>query len=653
MPPPIRRTGPGTPTAPTNTTPTTPTNTPVATPTPGRGWTPATPGTIRTPADGFGGPARTTTGSGAQIPLADQLFLSQSGHFVSRSGQDRPVTALEQGETLFRAAQLAESGKDLFGDPRITLEQKTAALSSLKAAFSQANPSNPQSGGFQNADQALQTRASAAPLMVDLAKSLDPAKPADKALQGEVVSAYLELLQTEPHGLNRNFMIYDLDRAKGQLPDEVRPAIDGLMREVAPLTPPYDQWFKDGNTKLRLEYYVGDGFWDEELRAYEQNGFARKDNPDGTVTLSRRYAHQRELNDGSRERIETNVELVMHNGPQGMFQKMNDPKVHGVIYSGHANYGREVPSHLSGATDQNGAKVFFGLQCGGKGVHNALLERFPDLHVVSSKNSSYGYQDRSTVLNALEGISKRLPWSQISVKNSSSNSDNYYFPSDTLISRRAVDRDRDGKVDSWDRVVNYNTFPPQQDIERQLTPSDPGRPADQLDGRALHGAILRFHRMAGYNEWAEGQKDQGVLNAGFFEGKRQDPLYRLTEVRGEDGQNVYKLQVNSQYGHANEEVLGAALHYELGRTFAQRAGLSGSDAKAAGLLMAAKALDVDTGYEDEAAWKALLRYAGLPERVSFSDAMHANHANEHYSAGASDTLRAFKQSLSSAGIAIE
>jgi hypothetical protein len=403
---------------------------------------------------------------------------------------------------------------------------------------------------------------------------------------------------------------------------------------------------------MKVDYYAGDGFWEEEINAYVSQGFTRKDNADGTVSLTRHYDAERPQNDGPALKFQTDVELVMHNGPQGMFDHMNDPSVSAVVYSGHANYGREVPSHLPNAPDMKGGKAFFALQCGGKGVHDALLEHYPDLQVVASKNSSYGYQDRATFMNALDGISKRLPWSQISTQNGSRNSENYYFPSDTLISRRAQDRDHDGNVDAWDRVLNVNPFHPEAEIAAQLTPKSPGRRADELDGRAVTGAMLRFWRMAGYSEWAKDWENQGVLTKGFYDGKKTDPLFRTTEVSGEDGQKVLQVQVNSQYAHASEEVLGAAMHYELGRMAAKRGGLNDGDAKAAGLLMAAKALDIDTAYNDEDAWKVLLKYAALPAGISYQDAMSANHGNETYPAGSSGTLATFKRSLQAKGIAL-
>ncbi|MBN2360319.1 MAG: hypothetical protein JXR83_12775, partial [Deltaproteobacteria bacterium] len=504
--------------------------------------------------------------------------------------------------------------------------------------------------GYQTKEQALQVRSSAAPLILDLAKSCDPAQPDQKALREEAIGQYLRLLETEPNGANRNFMIYDLARARSEMP-EVRPVADRLMNEVAPLKPPYDNWFKDGDKKVRVDYHVGGGFWDEERDYYKGQGFTEKENRDGTVTLSKTFVDEKRLADGSLERVETPVEMVMHNGTSDMFKKMDDPSVHMVVYSGHANYGREVPSHVADGTPLRGGKVFCGFQCGGKGTQNAVADKYPDLQHVQSKNSSYGYQDRRTMMNVLEGISRRESWASIGKTNQDSNSSNYYFPSDAYINKRALDRDRDGKVDDLDRVVNYNHFRPEAPIETQLTPRDPGKPADQLDGQALHNSILRFHRLAGYNSWLHDHKDQKVLNDGYFEGGPADPLYRLSQERGADGSEVYRLQVNQQYAHASEEVLGAALHFELGRRFAAEQGLDDKDAKLAGLAMAAKALDVDNGYHEQAAFKALLKHAGLPPEIDYYDAIGACHSDEDNDAGSPVVLDKLKQTLRAKNIA--
>lgn len=593
-------------------------------------------------------PPPPTTATSREVKLGSDgsgdLFLSARGAFVGRAGQETPANAIEQGDALFRAAQLSEHGRNLFASDGVSLEQKRAALTALTGAFEGAAGADFARAGYQTKEQAQQARASAAPLILDLARSCDPSKPEQKALRDEAVSQYLQLLGTEPNGANRNFMIYDLDRAKSAMP-EVRPVADRLMNEVAPLKPPYDSWFKDGNKKVRVDYHVGSGFWDEERNYYKSQGFTEKENRDGTTTLSKTFVDEKRLPDGRTERTETPVELVMHDGTSDMFKKMDDPNVHMVVYSGHANYGREVPSHVAGGTPQRGDKVFAGFQCGGKGTQNAVADKYPDLQHVQSKNSSYGYQDRQTMMNMLEGISRRESWASISSTNQDHNSSNYYFPSDAYINKRALDRDRDGRVDDLDRVVNYNHFRPEAPVETQLTPADPGKPAAQLDGQALHNSVLRFHRMAGYNSWLHDYKDQQVLNDGYFDGSATDPLYRLNQERGADGADIYRVQVNKQYAHANEEMLGAALHYELGRRFAADKGLDEKEAKLAGLAMATKALDVDNGSNEREAFNALLKYAGLPAAIDYYDMISACHSDEHNDAGSPTVLAKMKETL--------
>lgn len=578
------------------------------------------------------------------VPLTEDggLFLSKTGNLVREAGLDRPRSAVELGDGLFRAAMLAEDGQNIFASPKITLEQKGLALASLVAAFNSANADLPAAGGFQRREQALQVRACAAPLILDLAGTLSAAKPAEAELQRRALDQYLKLLESEKHGLARNFMIFDLDRSKAALPADVRPLVAGLMNEVAPSKPFYDDWFKNGNNTVRVDYHVGNGFWEEETAFYIGQGFARRDNPDGTMTLSKKMVENG---------VETNFELKMYNGPGAIFRKMNDPNTHIVVYSGHANYGRTVSSRLGAGAPQIGNKVFFGLQCGGKGVHNEILEKYPSLQVVQSKNSSYGHQDRWTLLNSLVGISKRAGWEEISRQNIRENSDNYYFPTDTLVKKRAEDQDGDGIADAWDRVVSYNRFSAHGSVGEELSPRDPGHDARELDGRNLEGALNRFLRIAGYNEWNEGLQNQRVLTDGFYNGKAEDPALKLDAVQEADG-TIYRVRINKHYAHASEETLGALLCYEVGRAECARQGLSAADAKGAALLMTAKCLDVDDGNLDQEIWKALLAYAKLPAGISFSDALGSAKEDHDMSAGTARTLESLRGKLRARNIAL-
>jgi hypothetical protein len=115
-------------------------------------------------------------------------------------------------------------------------------------------------------------------------------------------------------------------------------------------------------------------------------------------------------------------------------------------------------------------------------------------------------------------------------------------------------------------------------VTEGLTARDPQKPAASLDGRAIHGALSRFHRLAGYNEWAEELQDQRFINHGWFEGKVNDPLLRAKELPGP----LFRVDVNKCYAHASEETLGAAAHFELGRFCGKRAGSATRRRKAPG-----------------------------------------------------------------------
>lgn len=577
-----------------------------------------------------------------EVKLADDgsLFLSPTGYLVTKAGQAQPPTAIEMGDALYQAAnRYAERDINLYAKAGITTEHKALSLTALHLAFNSTLNQVPVAGGFQNEQQRLQLRSCVAPLILDLAVSTSNTA-SGKALKTRALQVYFDALKQETNAQNRNFMIYDLDRKKAQLPAEVRPVISDLMKEVAQTDPPYEKWFANGNNKLVIDYNVGAGFWEEETQFWIEQGFARRDNPDGSMTLSKALE-----SDGKK----TNFELVMRNSPDGMFQKMNDPNVHVVVYSGHANYGRHVLNRIQAGKPLEGAKVFFGLQCGGKYVHNAILEKYDGLQVVQSKNSSYGHQDRYTLLHAMEGFTKRQSWAQIADKNERENSDNYYFPHSALVRKKAEDRDHDGIVDAWDRVVQHNTFKPQAGIDRELTAQDPGVAAERIDGRGLSAALQRVLRVAGYNDYAEDLQNQRVITNGFVEGGARAPLLEIGKARDADGP-LQVVTVNKFYAHASESSFGAVLSYTIGQQAALAAGAAPDLAKANGLVMAAKCLDIDTSQVDQQIWQGLIKFQGLPAGLRMEDALAAAKADEHMTAGTRATVRGYLDRLKAGGV---
>lgn len=569
------------------------------------------------------GPAPVTVAA-EQNPRAlyGDIQLTGRGDLVSTSGASlvRMLSTLanvsEQDTNPFRQGLTAAQQKGLFD----LLQQALVAPQQSQA------PGTPE--------QVLQ--ASAAVLLLDLARAT-----ADPVLKSEIIKAYGHGLE-QAGGVNRRFMILDLERVAPELGPDARRLSHAHIAEVAPSAPPYASWFANGNDTVRVHYYVGAGFWDEESRDYAAHGWSVSDQADGTRLMKKSITFEPEQGPA----VKTHFEVVMHNGSSALFSKMNDPAVQMVVYSGHASYGRHVPQQLGAGTDLVGDKVFMGLQCGGKGTQDPVADKYPELIQIQTKNSSYGYQDRATFRAVIDGIAHRSDWAG-ALKGRSFN---YYGPADRLSNERALDRDQDGRADLLDRVASHGLErPAARAVKDQLTPVATATAAQDLDGTALHAVVLRLHRMLGYTDYADHLQDQTVLDDGFYDGGVQDPLLRVDERKGPDGAPQYRLSVNKAYAGASEEVLGAAIHFELGRRFAALPGhYSPQEATAAGLLMATKALKVDNDTHDTEAFDALTRYAGI-EGVSLRDARRA-HAADDDSAGNRAQIDALLKELGARGV---
>lgn len=549
---------------------------------------------------------------------------------ISARGELKGAAGVDLGQLLANLAHVSEQDSNPF-DSKLTRIQKKGLFDQLAKAV--LAPSQSQAPGAR--EQTLQ--ASAAVLLLDLARVTT-----DPDLKSEIVKAYAHGLENSS-GVNRRFMILDLERIAPELGSDAVRLLKENIAEVAPTAPPYASWFADGNETVRVDYYVGSGFWGEEAADYANSGFKLTEQPDGTRLLEKTVTFEPE--DGPA--IKTKFEITMHNGDAELFTKMNDPKVQMIVYSGHSNYGRAVPGRLSKGTALSGDKVFMGFQCGGKGTQDPIADKYPGLTQIQTKNSSYGNQDRQTFKTIVDGIAHRTDWAG-AVKGRSFN---YYGPADRRTYESALDRDQDGRADVFDRVANHDLEQPEAPkVKDQLKPVVTSTAAHNLDGSALHAVGLRFHRMIGYSEYADHLENQSVLNDGFFEGGVDDPLLKLVQQPDFDGNKQFRMSINKSYASASEAVLGAAVHFELGRRFAaSEGGYNPQQATAAGLLLVSKALSVDTDYRgDSKIFDALTKYAGI-EGVSLRDVDRAR-AIDHDLSGGEAQVKALIDTLAKRGV---
>jgi hypothetical protein len=211
------------------------------------------------------GPAAPTSTAGKAQPLtvsgaARPVFVAENGSFVTAARAKAPKDNVELGDGLFRAAALVDdSEKNPFADlaPDLRgrmLEQLTASLAKTDR-LDQA--------------QASQLRSSVATNLLALAEASPEAE-----VQKKAVAAYLGLVENEPLQPLRESMVFSLHRSDLARTGETKKISDELMREIAPLYPPYDKWFANGGKTVNMEWTVGEGqFWNGFTNIFKKYGF--------------------------------------------------------------------------------------------------------------------------------------------------------------------------------------------------------------------------------------------------------------------------------------------------------------------------------------------------------------------------------------------
>jgi hypothetical protein len=577
--------------------------------------------------------------------LADAgVFLSGSGELTLDPSGKPPAGVKEKGDALYRAAELLDHGRpNLFSSSSVSLTRKKGLYASLSAALDEAAVSAPDTA-FENSTQKLQQRASCGALLLNLVEGLKADDPKHKALKDAAFNRYLDLVEKENNPILRDSLIYNMHLAKPRLTPEQKEASNRFMREVAPLTPPYEKWFKDGNKDLNVEVNIMGEFYHEEVRAYERRGFKKVSEDAGGCVLKRTFKENG---------VETEVTLNCRNASSGVLNRMSDPNTHLVVYSGHANWGRLIRNELKGSPQQNGDKLAIILQCCGRGIMDGFAEKYPDTQLITTKFSSYSSEDRNTLMKTIEGIAKRQPWQTISktINEDRWNNSrrNYTFPTDMLFRKRQLDRDKDGMADAWDKVVNFNTFNVPQDVANSFTPKPVAGDPTRLEGGKIHNAAGMFNTVSGFSEFLEDVNKNQVVDAGWFSPKQgEDSLLRIRKARDSEGEPLYRVQMNAAYAHASQEALNARAHYELQQHFLKESGsrLSEQDRKLSGLLLAAHALKIDEGWhsaQDEEVFRRLCQQVGAPPSLTLRAAASALDADHDYYSGSMKSLQSLKQ----------
>lgn len=596
--------------------------------------------------------AASGSGSLGQLPDGSKVFLRE-GVFLPSPDAALPTSPREYGGLLHRAALLfAEPGLE---DPvnKLGLEAKQAVLERILVGLSQV-PAGGVPPGYDSEVQAAQQRSASATVLRSLVESLAGADGQGRLLQDRALTALTTLIEQESDPGLRDHMAFHLHAIKGAAATpEQRAAIEKAYEVFAPTSPPYDEWFADGNRQLNVVCHTGGEFYKSEVASWQREGFTVVSEGSGhgePTVLERKY----DTPDGD----EMTVRLSMYSGSRDTFANMDDPDTHVVAYSGHSGWGKNMPAALAGSPDAaHPTKLVLIHQCCGQGFINKFRDKYDDAQLVTTRYSSYEREDHFAFKTALEGIAKRSGWTDIhdtiAAGRSYNRKNNYLTPADELTRMKTKDRDGDGKADLLDRLYDYDTFDVPGDTETAFVAKEPSRRDAVLSGERVHNASQIVNTSLGFSHYLDHmEKENAFVGGGHFEAPPGHPDHdRLVRIVARDvdpGEmnldteraNLWpgvmalqQVELNRRFSHASEEVVKAVTFFEVAMTFGD--GETPAERALQGLILAAHSLNVDDQYgRDELVFDNLRKHYGLPESLTFADARRYLNADSHVYAGA-------------------
>jgi hypothetical protein len=603
------------------------------------------------------GPAVTLGKTQTERPV----FLSSSGFFVEDAALDKPRNNAELASGLFRMAQLVDDAKtNPLAAGTIPAAAQGKILSNLAESLAKVAVGAPLPDGL-DAKQALQARSSGVTVLLGLVSA------ATGETQRAAFDLYKKAMAAETHPGIRDSMIFNLHAAKDTLPAEMKAVSDEFMREVAPLSPPYEDWFKDGNRTLNVSWTSGqgtEGFHAGTVEMLKNKGYKveGQERAGGPTVLTKAIK--------DRTGVEYTVRITTRENRDNIFDKMNDDKFHIVGYDGHSDIGRAVPEALEGAPASTGKKLIFTGLCAGKDNIHALQDKYPDAQVLTTFNSSYfnttdvgGGKKRmsrsenfNVLMSVVENAVDRRPWTTINqdIRDNAvlfpwshvmPGGTNYISPAHTMIRRRVLDQDHDGQADVLDRLFNVDTTRVNEDTAREFNPVTSDRPADKLDGTRVHLAAMGLNTATGYNSVTQPYKKSNIIGDGYFQPQPGETAVVKFEKTKVEGQDVLLMKVNAQYAHMSTESLRAVAHYQ----FIQDTcgSMDVVDRKLMGLTFGAFSIMYDRGgySRDPAIWRGLLKAAGLPTDISMSKIQSLLDAEHHDYSGNTTHVKEWRASL--------
>lgn len=578
-----------------------------------------------------------------------EVFLHPDGTFSLGQGA-AGAGAAAMAPALYEAA-LASDAKNPY--ERLPTPAKVKAFTVLESCAKEGADRAVRE--MTPGETTMQLKSGTATLFLDLARAA--AKPEDKKLREQVINRYLTIAEKEIHRSLRLSMTLNLDALRSELAlsPEQTSRLDKLLALALPSKPPYEEWFKNGNTHLKIRHYMHEDFYEEDLRIYTGRNYRRTDLPDGRVVFEKTVKDPTGRYPDTTFTVETTK--VAWGTDRAMLKEMNDPDVNIQVYTGHSELGGNIAQSLKAAPQTEvGSKLVYLGMCRGKQNVADFTNRFPRAHLITTAKPATAYGTDGMVEAILDTVVERGDYSVLAKKapnRAYSGEGDHMLPNDPrMYSYR--DLDADGKLDAgyrMDRVYDiYPRAPGQAAID--FLPGPPVDPA-KVDGTNVLNAIgfantlLTYHVEHGDRTSPITAKYTDNLIADGFYRSDSDEFLKVTPET-KNGRTFLRVGVNSRYANQSEHALGMRVLYELNRYITvQEKGSLDADDKMRGLLLACEWLEYMEG-PTSLADKLTLNIAklyGWPEGISYFGVIRPAFLKDDHAYVSKEILTALKAEI--------
>jgi hypothetical protein len=569
-------------------------------------------------------------------PSQRPVFLAPDGSFTINANGAPPANAVQKGDALYRAGELVDNAQDnVFAT--LSKETRGKVFADLEKTLT-----TPPSG--LDAKQALQLRASAATVLLHLMEGTK-----EPELLAPMLKRFEAAVKGEPDKRLQENLVFHLSNSPIAKSGEAKKLSDVLLPTLAPIKPPYEKWFANGNTTVKLDWQVGDEFIASFRSSLKSKGWKETAANSGVFTKA--------FNEPGVGETKFEIRTSLGGG-SALLDKIADKSVHVVGYDGHSNWGKNQVSSLKRSAtlpDGGEGKLYFSNICVGKSQIDAFKEKYPNLQVTTT----YGSSSTETDIDGLAKLfSKRAPWTDI---NPFLDRDDYHWdrnnfvtPISTQVREKVLDRDNDGQADYLDKHFNVSTFDVKADTQREFRPVKQDRPSELLDGTKILISAQVINTVSEFSGILKSVNEHSrVVPNGWFEPKAGEAeVVKFTKVSKPGGDPEYRMQVNARYSHMSEEALRATCVYEFNR-WLQSSGeqrLDPVDRKLASVISFAQSLDIDDSWRDDEVFTQFLTRYNLPA-FSRSDIQVLLDAEHHDYAGSNAMVSALKAKVSPALLA--